>query len=321
MYKDARIYVAGHRGLLGTAILQRLRSEGCTNVLTRTHQELDLTKRDQVDEFFHQERPEYVFLCAGLTGGIHANKTYPAKFLQTNLRIQVNVFEAAQKTEVRHLIFYGSSCIYPKNSPQPMKESYLMTGEIETTSEAYAIAKIAGIVACRAFNNQYMANRFIALVPNSMYGPHDNFDPENSHVLSSLIGRFHEAKETGASSVTLWGSGNPRREFIYSDDVADASIFCMSNAARLQNNHYNLGTGIDYSIKELANMVSEIVGFTGKTDWDTTKPDGAPRKLLDCSRFLSLGWKPATLFQDGLELTYRWYRSSLAAPDERMAHG
>jgi GDP-L-fucose synthase len=322
MYKDAKIYVAGHRGLLGSALLRRLRADGYTKILTKTHAELDLTQQAAVDDFFRRERPEYVFLCAGLTGGIHANKTQPATFLQTNVMIQACLFEAAQRYEAKHLLFYGSSCIYPKNSAQPMKEQYLLTGEIEATSEAYAVAKMAGIIACRSFNAQYNTNRFIALVPNSMYGPYDNFSVENSHVLSALIRRFHDAKAAGDASITLWGSGAPKREFIFSEDVADASIFCMQNAARLQNSHYNLGTGTDYSIRELAAMVAELVGFTGEVRWDTAKPDGTARKLLDSSRFLSLGWKPTVTLKAGLERTYQWYRENQATPAaQRTAHG
>lgn len=311
MFKDAKIYVAGHTGLLGSALGKKLAASGYTNVVSRTRVELDLTRQEAVDAFFARERPEYVFLCAGLTGGILANKTYPATFLQTNVAIQSNVFEAAQRYEAKHLIFYGSSCIYPRSSPQPMKEEYLLTGEIEVTSEAYAIAKMSGIIGCRSFNNQFKTNRFIALLPNSMYGPYDNFDTENSHVLSALLRRFHDAKQAGDKKITLWGSGKPRREFIFSEDVADASIFAMNNASKLQNSHYNLGTGIDYSIQELAEIVAEIVGFEGKIAWDTTKPDGTLRKLLDSSKFLALGWKPSITLKQGLAETYQWYRKSL----------
>lgn len=307
MFKDAKIYVAGHTGLLGSALLKSLAAGVYTNVITRTHAELDLTRQDTVDVFFAIERPEYVFLCAGLTGGIHANKTYPATFLQTNVSIQSNVFEAAQRYEVKHLIFYGSSCVYPKSSPQPMKEEYILTGEIEATSEAYAIAKMAGIIGCRSFNSQFKTSRFIALLPNSMYGPHDNFDTDNSHVLSALIGKFHEAKMAGKNQVVLWGSGNPRREFIFSEDVADASIFAMENADSLQNSHYNIGTGIDYSINELAGIIAGIVGFDGEVKWDTAKPDGTAKKLLDSSKFSGLGWKPQTSLKDGLLKTYEWF--------------
>ncbi len=311
MFKDSRIYVAGHTGLLGSAILKKLKSEGYRNILTITHKELDLIDQKSVDDYFKKERPEYVFLCAGLTGGIIANKTYPATFFHTNIAIQDNVFQASHIYNLKHLIFYGSSCVYPKNCPQPIKEKYLLTGEIEETSDAYATAKIAGIIACKSYNNQYKTNRFIALIPNSMYGPKDNFDLENSHVLSALIRRFHEAKKEGKNKITLWGSGNPRREFIFSEDVADASIFAMMNVGRLQNIHYNLGTEIDYSIRELAEIVAGIVGFKGKIEWDMTKPDGTPRKLLDNSRFLNLGWKPATTLEEGLEITYRWYSKNI----------
>lgn len=308
MFKDAKIYVAGHRGLLGSALVEKLAAEGYTRIITRTRRELDLTRQRPVDDFFSRERPEYVFLCAGLTGGILANKTSPATFLQTNVLIQSAVFDAAQRYGVKHLVFYGSSCVYPKISPQPMKEEYFLSGGIEETSEAYAAAKIAGIIACRAFNRQYGTNRFIALLPNSMYGPYDTFDAENSHVLSALIRRFHDAKQSDDRSVMLWGSGAPRREFIFSGDVADASILAVKYADRLENCHYNLGTGIDHSIKELAELIAGIVGFTGEITWDTTKPDGAMQKLLDSSRFLALGWKPSTSLRQGLEATYQWYR-------------
>lgn len=307
MFKNSKIYVAGHTGLLGSALIKKLREQGFLNVITRTHAELDLTDSTTVDEFFRTEQPEYVFLAAGLTGGIIANKTYPSTFLHTNIAMQDNVFEASHKHNVKHLIFYGSSCVYPKNCSQPIKEEYLLTGEIEETSDAYATAKIAGIIACKSYNNQFKTNRFIALIPNSMYGPNDNFDPENSHVLSALIKKLHEAKAGRTDKVVLWGSGTPRREFIFSEDVANASIFAMLNADKLRNAHYNIGTGIDYSIKELAGIISGIVGFEGKIEWDTSKPDGTFRKLLDSSRFLSLGWGPVTGFEEGLERTYNWF--------------
>ena len=311
MNKDSKIYVAGHTGLLGTALLRKLNEKGFVNVLTRTHKEIDLTDKKAVESFFKKNRPEYIFLAAGKTGGIVANKTYPATFLHENTAIQDNVFEAAQNYEVDHLIFYGSSCIYPKHSPQPIKEEYLFDGKIEETSDAYAAAKIAGITACKAYNNQYKTNRFIALVPNSMYGPNDNFNPENSHVLSALIKKFNDAKMTDSKEIVLWGSGNPRREFIYSEDVADASIFAMENADCFENRHYNIGTGIDYSIKELANNIKSIVGYDGKISWDTNKPDGTPRKLLDSSRFFNLGWKPSVSLETGLRLTYKWYLKNI----------
>jgi len=311
MFKDSKIYVAGHTGLLGSAILKRLKSEGYRNILTITHKELDLIDQKSVEDFFKKEQPEYVFLCAGLTGGIIANKTYPATFLHTNIAIQDNIFQASHTYNVKHLIFYGSSCVYPKNCLQPIKEEYLLTGEIEDTSDAYAAAKIVGIIACKSYNNQYKTNRFIALIPNSMYGPMDNFDLENSHVLSALIKKIHEAKIGGWDKVILWGSGNPRREFIFSKDVADASVFAMKNAGRFQNTQYNLGTGIDYSIRELAEIVSRIVEFKGEIEWDTGKPDGASRKLLDSSKLLNLGWKPSTTLEEGLKTTYGWYSKNI----------
>src|SRR3990170_1695001 len=311
MFKDSRIYIAGHTGLLGTALLKRLQAEGYIDILTKSHSELDLTDRTAVDSFFKSEQPEYIFLAAGLTGGILANKTYPATFLHANIAMQDNLFEAANKYDVKHIIFYGSSCVYPKNARQPMKEGYLLTGEIEETSEGYSVANIAGIFSCRSYNNQYKTNRFIALIPNSMYGPNDNFDPENGHVLSALIRRFHEAKMEGKDRIILWGSGNPRREFIFSEDVADASIFAMQNADKLQNMHYNIGTGIDYTIKELAEIVSQIVGYKGRIEWDTTKPDGAPRKLLDSSNFVDIGWRPSIGLEDGLRITYEWFLENI----------
>ena len=308
MFKDARIYVAGHKGLLGSALVKKLKTAGFMHIITKTHKELDLTNQKAVNGFFQKEKPEFVFLAAGLTGGIIANKTYPATFLHTNLAIQDNVFEAATKSEVRHLVFYGSSCIYPKNCPQPIREEYLMTGEIEDSSEGYAIAKTAGIMACKTYNNQFKNNRFIALIPNSMYGPHDHFDLENSHVLSALIRKFDDAESQGGQKVILWGTGNPQREFIFNEDVASASIFAMNNAEKLQNMHYNLGSGIDYSIKDLADMISRVVGFNGEIVWDTTKPDGTQRKLLDSSRFLQLGWKPSMDLHKGIKVTYDWYK-------------
>lgn len=310
MFKDSRIYIAGHTGLLGSALIKRLKAGGYSNIITRKHSELDLTCWTEVEGFFKKNQPEYVFMAAGLTGGISANKTYPAVFLHTNIAMQDNLFEAANKYDVKHIIFYGSSCVYPKNVQQPMKEEYLLTGEIEETSEGYAVAKIVGIFSCKTYNNQYKSNRFIALIPNSMYGPNDNFDTENSHVLSALIRKFHDAKKEGRDKVVLWGSGNPRREFIFSEDVADASMFAMENAHRLENIHYNIGTGIDYSIKELAGIISKIVGFEGNIEWDTTKPDGATKKLLDSSRFLTMGWKPAIPLKNGLKKAYEWYLKS-----------
>lgn len=308
MYKDSKIYVAGHTGLIGSALIGRLKGHGYCHVITRPHAELDLTDKGAVFDFFSSEKPEYVFLAAGKVGGILSNKTYPADYLHINISIQDNVFEAAQKYNVKHLIFYGSSCSYPKDCEQPIKEEYFLTGPIEKTSEGYAAAKIAGIIACKAYNNQYGTNRFIALIPNSAYGPNDNFDLENSHVLSALIRKLHEAKMDRKDSIALWGSGKPRREFIFSQDVAEASLFAMQNADKFENHHYNVGTGVDYSIKELATKIAEIVGYNGKIMWDTAKPDGTAKKLLCSSRFLSLGWKPKTSFAKGLQITYQFWQ-------------
>jgi GDP-L-fucose synthase len=313
MYKDAKIYVAGHTGLLGSALMAKLKEHGYSNVIAKPHSALDLPCREAVFKFFATERPEYVFLAAGKVGGIASNKTCPADYLHSNIAIQDNVFEAARGYGVRHLLFYGSSCAYPRLSAQPMKEEYLLDGPIEPTSEGYAVAKIAGIIACRAYNRQYRTGRFIALVPNSIYGPHDNFELADCHVLSALIRRLHEAKWSGSPSVTLWGSGRPRREFIFCGDAAEASLFAMRNAERLENQHYNVGTGVDYSIQELAASVARVVGYQGEILWDKGKPDGAPQKLLDSSKFMSLGWAPAVGLEEGLRKTYQWYRSRLTS--------
>ncbi len=305
---DAKIYLAGHTGLLGSALHKVLQTQGYNNLITRNHNSLDLTDRQQTEDFFKTERPDYVFLCAGKVGGIIGNKTHPADFLHQNLAIQTNVFEMANQYAVKNLLFYGSSCTYPKLCEQPMQEKHWLTGAIEETSMGYAAAKIAGIIGCRAYNSQYKTNRFICVIPNSLYGEHDNFDLENSHVFSALIRRFHEAKKAGDSAITLWGTGHPRREFIFNEDVADASIFLMKNAERLENKHYNLGTGTDYSIKELAEKIAHVVGFQGQIKWDISKPDGTPRKLLDSSRLLALGWQPRVNFEDGLRTTYHWFK-------------
>lgn len=307
MFKDSKIYIAGHTGLLGSALFHKLKLKGYKNIIIKPHNKLDLLNKECVEKFFNKERPEYVFLSAGLTGGIIANKNFPAAFFHTNIAIQDNVFESAMKYNVKHLIFYGSSCIYPKYCQQPIKEEYLMKGELEATSAAYAAAKIAGVFACRAYNNQFKTNRFISLIPNSIYGPHDSFNTENSHVIAALIMKLHEAKLKRKKKIALWGSGRPKREFIFSSDIAQASIFAMNNADRLENSHYNVGTGIDYSIKEISKIIANIVNFKGKIEWDTTKPDGTPRKILDSRKFFSLGWKPITTLENGLRLTYEWY--------------
>jgi GDP-L-fucose synthase len=294
--------------LLGSALLRVLNAKNYQNIITLTHGELDLTDRQQTEDFFKAERPEYVFLCAGKVGGIIGNKTRPADFLHQNLAIQTNVFEMANQYAVKNLLFYGSSCTYPKLCEQPMQEKHWLTGAIEETSMGYAAAKIAGIIGCRSYNTQYENNRFICVIPSSMVGENDNFDLENSHVFSALIRRFHEAKKANDSQITLWGTGSPRREFIFSEDVADASIFLMKNAEKLENQHYNLGTGTDYSIKELAEKIAKVINFQGQIKWDTRKPDGTPRKLLDSSRLLALGWQPSVNFEDGLKTTYHWFK-------------
>lgn len=305
--KKSRIYVAGHTGLLGSALIKTLSAKGFAAIITRSHKELDLTNQNQVNSFFRKECPEYIFLCAGLTGGITYNKNFPADFLHINMSIQDNLFQSAHQYHAQGLIFYGSSCMYPKNCAQPIKEEYLLRAEVEPTSRAYALAKICGIEACHAYNHQYKLNRFIALIPNSIYGPNDNFDSENGHVLSALITKFYEAKTKNKNEVILWGSGNPRREFIFSEDAAEASIFALKNSRKLQNSHYNVGTGEDYSIKKLASIIAEITGFKGKIKWDKTKPDGTPRKLLDSSKFRAIGWKPRISFVNGVEKTFNWF--------------
>jgi len=313
MYKDSKIYVAGHSGLLGSALIKRLTENGYGNLITVPHDQLNLTDKKCVHDFFSLRKPEYVFLAAGKVGGIVSNKTYPADYLHINITIQNNVFDAAQKYKVKHLIFYGSSCTYPKHSSQPIKEEDFLAGHIEETCLGYATAKITGIAACKVYNEQYQMNRFIALIPNSMYGPNDNFDLENCHVLSALIRRFHEAKINNSDTVKLWGSGKPRREFIFSEDVAEASIFAIQNAVRLENQHYNIGTGVDYSIQELALKIAKVVGYDGKISWDSSRPDGVSQKLLDSSMFSSLGWGPKVNLEQGLQITYKWYQNKINA--------
>ncbi|HAO92855.1 MAG: GDP-fucose synthetase [Deltaproteobacteria bacterium GWB2_55_19] len=308
--QKSKIYVAGHEGLIGSAIMRRLKADGYRNIVTRGRGELDLSDSPRVDAFFMAEKPEFVFLAAGRSGGIVANIAYPSSFIHENISIQDNVFEAAERNGVTRLVFYGSSCMYPISSPQPISEEYLMTGPIEKTSEPYAIAKIAGVVACRAYNNQYKSKRFIALVPNSVYGQNDNFSLESSHVMAGLIRRFHEAKTEGVRRIHLWGTGNPRREFMHADDAASASVFAMLNHDKLDNTHYNIGTGEDSSIAELACMIAGTVGYNGEVAWNTARPDGAMRKILDSSRFSSLGWRPQVTLHDGIKSTYEWFLAS-----------
>jgi GDP-L-fucose synthase len=306
--KNAKIYVAGHRGMVGSAIFRKLKAEGYTNLVIRNSQELDLRNQQAVADFFAAEKPDYVFLAAAKVGGIVANNTYRADFLYENLAIQNNVIHQAYLHRVKKLLFLGSSCIYPKLAPQPLKEEYLLTGLLEPTNEPYAIAKIAGIKLCDAYRDQYGCN-FISVMPTNLYGYNDNYHPENSHVLPALIRKFHEAKTSGAASVTVWGTGSPLREFLFADDLADACYFLMQeyNEAGL----VNIGTGLELSIKDLALLIKEVVGFTGDLVFDTSKPDGTPRKLLDVSKLHKLGWKHRIALQEGLALAYQDFLKKL----------
>lgn len=309
MRKDVRIYVAGHRGLVGSALVRCLQGKGYSDIITRTSAELDLRQQGDTEAFFRNYQPEYVFLAAAKVGGIQANSKYPAEFIYDNLLIETNVIHAAHKNGVKKLLFLGSSCIYPKLAPQPLKEEYLLTGALEPTNEWYAVAKIAGIKLCQAYRQQYGDN-FIAVMPTNLYGIHDNFDLETSHVLPALIRKFHEAKVAGNSTVTLWGSGSPRREFLYADDLAEACIFLMEKYHGEQI--INIGTGEDVTIWDLANLISEIVRFTGHIVCDASKPDGTPRKVLDLSRINNMGWQAKTSLRAGIEQTYRWFKDSVA---------
>ena len=308
MEKNAKIYVAGHRGMVGSAIFRKLQVEGYTNLVIRSSQELDLRNQQAVADFFTAEKPDYVFLAAAKVGGIVANNTYRADFLYENLAIQNNVIHQAYLHGVKKLLFLGSSCIYPKLAPQPLKEEYLLTGLLEPTNEPYAIAKIAGIKLCDAYRDQYGCN-FISVMPTNLYGYNDNYHPENSHVLPALIRKFHEAKTSGAASVTVWGTGSPLREFLFADDLADACYFLMQEYK--EAGLVNIGTGLDLSIKDLALLIKEIVGFTGDLVFDTSKPDGTPRKLLDVSKLHKLGWKHRIALQEGLALAYQDFLKKL----------
>jgi GDP-L-fucose synthase len=312
--KNAKIFVAGHRGLVGSSIVRHLAASGHGNLLTRTRAELDLTNQTAVEQFFAAERPEYVFLAAAKVGGILANSELPAEFIRDNLLIQTNVIDAAWRHGVRKLEFLGSSCVYPKFARQPITEDQLLAAPLEPTNEAYAVAKIAGIGMCKAYRLQH-GFPAISLMPTNLYGPGDNFDPKNSHVLSALLRRFHEAKESGAPSVTVWGSGQPRREFLHVDDLAAAAVFLMENYDAEQI--INVGTGKDISIAELSELIREIVGYQGKIVFDTNRPDGTPRKLLDVSRLDAMGWKPQIGLREGIESTYEWYRQHAADKQEQ----
>jgi GDP-L-fucose synthase len=307
MKKNAKIYVAGHRGLVGSAIMRKLKKEGYNNLVYRTSSELDLRRQEKVEEFFGEEKPEYVILAAAKVGGIQANDTYSAEFLYDNLMIETNVIEAAYQNDVKKLLFLGSSCIYPKFADQPMKEDYLLSGKLESTNEGYAVAKITGIKLCEHYNKQYGTN-FISAMPTNLYGPNDNFDLETSHVLPALIRKFHEAKINDEDEVVIWGTGKPRREFLHVDDLADALLFLMNDYNGDQ--FVNVGVGKDISILELAKLIKGIVGFEGDIVNDLSKPDGTPRKLLDVTRLNDLGWEAQISLEEGIRDTYQWFNES-----------
>ncbi len=307
MEKSAKIYVAGHRGMVGSAIVRKLQSEGYRNILVKTHNELDLLDQVAVKEFFSTEKPEYVFLAAAKVGGIVANSRHLADFMYENMTLQMNVIHEAWKNDCKKLMFLGSSCIYPKFAPQPMKENCLLTSSLEETNEAYALAKISGLKYCEYLNRQYGTD-FISVMPTNLYGPNDNYHPEHSHVLPALIRRFHEAKTSGASEVVCWGTGTPLREFLYVDDLADACVFLMNHYSG--NETVNVGTGKELTIKELTELVAKVVGFTGKIGWDASKPDGTPRKLLDVTKLKELGWAYKTELEEGIALAYRDFLES-----------
>ena len=302
MDKNGKIYVAGHRGMVGSAIVRALEKNGYHNIVTRTHKELDLTRQDAVEAFFEEEKPDYVFLAAAKVGGIVANNEAPADFMYENMILEMNVIHSAFKNNVKKLMFLGSSCIYPRMCPQPIKEEYLLTGALEQTNEAYALSKISGLKYCEYLNRQYNTD-YISVMPTNLYGPNDNYHPTHSHVLPALIRRFHEAKVDNLPYVTCWGTGKPLREFLYVDDLADACVFLMNNYSG--NETVNLGTGKELTIKELTELVAKVIGYTGEIRWDSSKPDGTPRKLLDVSKLESLGWHYTTELEDGIRLSYQ----------------
>jgi GDP-L-fucose synthase len=325
MDKHAKIYVAGHRGLVGSALVRRLQAEGYDNLLLRTHAELDLTDQAAVDAFFCKAQPDYVFLAAAKVGGIVANNTYPAEFIRDNLAIQTHIIHAAYQNQVKRLLFLGSSCIYPKLAPQPMKEEHLLTGPLEPTNRPYALAKIAGVEMCWSYNRQY-GTKYLAAMPTNLYGPGDNYHPENSHVIPALIRKFHEAKVRGDKEVVVWGTGTPRREFLYSDDMADACVFLMNlpddkfesllgsdeaKTGRFEPPLVNVGVGEDVTIKDLAELVQVATGFEGRIALDTSKPDGTPRKLMDVTRLRQIGWQAQTALSAGLATAYRDFQQTL----------
>ena len=324
MDKNAKIYVAGHRGLVGSALLRQLDAQGYSNIVTRTHAEVDLTNQALVADFFTSEKPEYVILAAAKVGGIHANNTYPAEFIHENLAIQTNVIHSSYFNGVKRLLFLGSSCIYPKDCPQPIKEEYLLTGELEPTNRPYALAKIAGIELCWSYNRQY-GTQYLAVMPTNLYGPGDNYHPENSHVIPALIRKFHEAKMNNQATVTVWGTGTPKREFLYSDDMAAACVHVLNladisfkNLTAFDRNDgipplLNLGSSSDLTIAELASLVSEVVEYKGEIKFDVTKPDGTMRKLMDSSLLNKLGWQPKVMLKEGLQASYEDFKQFLNA--------
>jgi GDP-L-fucose synthase len=313
--KNTKIYVAGHRGMVGSAIVRQLRAKGLNNIVTRTHAELDLCNQQDVEDFFRQERPDEIYLAAARVGGIHANNAYPAEFIYQNLMMQANVIHQAFKAGTKKLLFLGSSCIYPKFASQPMSEDALLTGVLEPTNESYAVAKIAGIKLCESYNRQYGQSHgldYRSVMPTNLYGPGDNYHPENSHVIPALIRRFHEAKESNLPEVIIWGTGTPMREFLYVDDMAAASVFVMEldktqydQSVPLRSSHINVGYGSDITIKDLAELISKIIGYQGKITFDTSKPDGTPRKLMNSDRIKKMGWQPMVSLEDGLAVAYK----------------
>jgi GDP-L-fucose synthase len=310
MSKDAKIYIAGHTGLVGSAIVRQLQSQGYTNIITKTHEQLDLTREDKVEIFFAIERPKYVFVCAAKVGGIYANNTYPVDFIMTNVQISTNLIKYAHKFNVQKLLYLGSSCIYPKNCQQPIKEEYLLSGALESTNEPYAIAKIMGIKMCQAYNKQYSTN-YITAMPCSLFGQEDNFNPNNSHLIPGIIQRMHNAKINNIDTVEIWGSGKPLREFMYVDDMANACVFLMNNYN--ENEIINVGIGKDLTIRDIAHMIKDVVGYNGNLYFDESKPDGTFRKVLDTSKLNDLGWKSQIKFKDGLKMIYDWYLQNKAS--------
>jgi GDP-L-fucose synthase len=314
MLPSSKIFIAGHNGLVGSALVRKLKEKGFSNLLLKNRSELDLTNQHAVEVFFAHEKPEYVFLAAAKVGGIHANSTYPAEFIFSNMQVQMNIINESWKYKVKKMLFLGSSCIYPKYAPQPMNEDSLLSGKLEPSNEPYAVAKIAGIIMCQSYNRQYGTN-FISVMPTNLYGPNDNYHPLNSHVLPALIRRFHEAKVSKAPKVTIWGTGNPTREFLYSDDLADACIFLMEKHDG--NAIVNIGSGKEVTIRELALTIKKAVAYEGEIDFDVTKPDGTPRKLLDCSTLHGMGWRHTTELEEGIKLAYKDFLRMLGDADKK----